>query len=519
MLTGYSGTVTQTASFGCVELKIVQGTLTGGTDYNITCEGNVTQGAGNTIPGDLLSITMTGDSVTFSVSTSNRFHSLAFYGDTTVTSSATFVNLGETLTVDNSVTLTITPGKYLALTYWSATSELFNDGIITGSLILNLYAYDVSLTIGTAENLNLGALNSATANHVFTLDDDMIISGSLSIASNHATKTTTLDTSISEYEISANIIYISTRGVLTPRNSVITTTNSFELLWDDGVVTQGTGVWSFGSYAQTGADSVFNQGATIMIGGDFTVSAGIFNAVGDMTVPGDWDTATGDYANDDNVITLSGTTKTLVMNAADSFFNVTVSGSYTMNTDTTVRLRATISGTLAGTGDFIEPLPEFTSTAWLKVCPLTLYDYEVTQTYWDTLVIVDAPYWLDIYDGHIKGIPGDNETGLYNISLALTWNDMTVYQNYTLIVCPEDAFVTFEFLMYFAAMLILLVINIVGAVVPQVRILTLIGIAGIAILCVPTALVMIDYGYIALVLILVNIIVPVMSTVDNIKDK
>ena len=190
-----------------------------------------------------------------------------------------------------------------------------------------------------------------------------------------------------------------------------------------------------------------------------------------------------------------------------------------MDTDTTVRRRATISGTLDGTGNFIEPEPEFTSTAWLKVCPLSLYDYEVTQTYWDSLSISEGPYWLNIYDGHIKGIPGENETGLYNISLALTWNDMITYQNYTLIVCPAEEFVTFEFLMYFSAMLILLAINIIGACVPQVRILTLFGIFGIAILCVPTALVMIDYGPIALILILVNIMVPVMSTVNNIKDR
>ena len=200
-------------------------------------------------------------------------------------------------------------------------------------------------------------------------------------------------------------------------------------------MTQGTGAWSFGSYSQTGISTAFDQGATITIGGDFTVSDGVFNAIGNMTVPGSWDTATGRYINDDNVVTLTGDTKTLAMNSLDSFSNVTVSGSYTMDTDTTVRLRATISGTVDGTGDFLEPLPEFTSTPWLKGCPLAVYEYEITQTYWDTLTINEAPYWLDIYDGVLKGIPGDNETGIYSISLMLVWNDMTVYQNYTLIVC------------------------------------------------------------------------------------
>ena len=174
------------------------------------------------------------------------------------------------------------------------------------------------------------------------------------------------------------------------------------------------------------------------IGTDFTVSDGIFNALGDMTVPGNWDTATGDYVNDDSAVYLTGASKTLGMNAADSFFNITVSGTYTMDTDTNVRLRATITGTVDGAGSFIEPLPEFTSIPWVKACPLTLYEYAITQTYWDTLALDSAPYWLNIYDGVLKGIPGENETGIYNISLTLTWNDMVVYQNFTLVVCAEE---------------------------------------------------------------------------------
>jgi hypothetical protein len=32
------------------------------------------------------------------------------------------------------------------------------------------------------------------------------------------------------------------------------------------------------------------------------------------------------------------------------------------------------------------------------------------------------------------GVPQESDAGIYNISLALVWNDMTVYQNWTLIV-------------------------------------------------------------------------------------
>jgi len=37
----------------------------------------------------------------------------------------------------------------------------------------------------------------------------------------------------------------------------------------------------------------------------------------------------------------------------------------------------------------------------------------------------------------ITGVANENDTGVHLVSLTLTWNDMTVYQNYTIIVCPE----------------------------------------------------------------------------------
>ena len=257
--------------------------------------------------------------------------------------------------------------------------------------------------------------HDSSASRIFTLVNDTVIDAPVTIQSLHTSYTLTFN--------HGDNYTFETTGLITVQNRVI--------------INQGTGAWSFGSYAQTGVSSVFNQGAALTIGGDFTVSAGIFNALGDMTVPGNWNTATGDYVNDDNVVSLTGASKTLAMNADDSFFNVTVSGSYTMNTDTTVRQRATISGTLAGTGDFLEPEPEFTSIGWPYGCPGVLYEYEVTQTYWDTLAIYDGPYWLFLVDGVITGVPNDNDTGVHLISLTLTWNDMTTYQNYTIIVCPE----------------------------------------------------------------------------------
>jgi len=37
----------------------------------------------------------------------------------------------------------------------------------------------------------------------------------------------------------------------------------------------------------------------------------------------------------------------------------------------------------------------------------------------------------------LVAVPLDNDTGLVDVSLSLTWNDMVVYQNFTIIVCQE----------------------------------------------------------------------------------
>ena len=424
MLTGYTGTVTQSVSFGCVDFYVNAGTFTGTNPETdtLTCDGNFIQSAPGAITTFKVNLIMNGNNGI--VSCGNPTHNLLFMSvtvneDTTFTNgniircSRNFTTLaGKTLTLDDTLTV-------LEFTAYDDAYSWSNSGAITGDtayIDMRFYEHDRTFALGDIDcPLVIESLSIATGNRIMTLLENTVLTDDFTLESNHATYTISLLHG-SNYEFSAN--EVTTLG-------------------DRAIMTQGTGTWSFGSYAQTGASSVFNQGATLTIGGDFTVSAGVFNAVGDMTVPGDWDTATGDYVNDDNVVTLTGASKTLAMHAADSFYNITVSGSYTMDTDTTVRLRATISGTVDGTGDFLEPEPEFTSIPWVKACPLTLYEYDVTQLYWDELAIDSAPYWLNIYDGVLKGIPGENETGIYNISLTLTWNDMVTYQNFTLVVCAE----------------------------------------------------------------------------------
>ena len=414
MLTGYTGTVTQTADFGCVDWLLEAGSYVSSTSYWLTCQGNNTQ-TGGALSGNTLNVVMTGDETTFTKYSTPSIHTLRVSANITFTRSDGPYGYTQNLIIDSGKTITVASGKAVSV-YVSGT--LINNGVIAGPGTFQVFMHseDMSFAFGTiTAPAAINVLGFAGSSRTFTLVEDTVLSSTFNVYSSHATHTCTLISN----------------------NHTLSVTGAF-VLGDRSTIDQGTGAWSFGSYSQTGEDSVFNQGAALTIGTDFTVSDGVFNAVGDMTVPGNWNTSTGDYVNDDNVVTLTGASKTLAMNADDSFWNVTVSGTYTMDTDTTVRLRATITGTVDGTGDFLEPAPEFTSTPWVKACPLTLYEYDITQVYWDELAIDSAPYWLNIYDGSLKGIPGENETGIYNISLTLTWNDMATYQNFTLVVCAEE---------------------------------------------------------------------------------
>ena len=417
MLTGYTGTVTPTVSFGCVDYLIASGTYAGNQAKNLTCEGNYSR-TGGTVTNHYTRLIMVGDGTSISSASTHFFGTVTISANVSWQSSTLWVS--GILYIGNDNTLTIETDKILNLQLYLFTKSYTNLGTIegagTGYLFWSLFDKDFVVDFGTIScPLTLNVAGNAPTNRYFELDTNASFGSSLSIYSSHASYLCTF-----------------THGV----NHTLSVTGAVTL-GNRAVITQGTGAWSFESYSQTGVSSVFNQGAELVIGDSFTVSDGIFHALGDMTVPGDWDTATGSYLNDDNAVYLTGASNTLAMHADDSFFNVTVSGSYTMDTDTTVRLRATITGELLGTGDFKEPLPEFTSEGWKHACPMELYEYEVTQTYWDTLAIYDGPYWLHVVDGLITGVPNDNDTGVHLISLTLTWNDMTVYQNYTLIVCPD----------------------------------------------------------------------------------
>ncbi len=416
MLTGYSGTVTQNADFGFVDWVMQEGIYLTTPGFAATCIGNFTHIAGTLADQNMhLIMVGVGNTATLSIFGVETLH---ISNDTTVSSSGAFTQvLRGTLTVDLGVTMTVDAGKTLYV-YFGGATTFENHGTIAGNvLVLECQAatqdvdYPGNITATHAQIINsAGAGQSAVMN----LNSGLVVSSTFQIYSNHATHTITIDSSASiEVESFASVV-----------------------LGNRGNIDQENIEWSFTDYSQTGVDSVFTQSAALTVGGDFTVSAGEFvNNGSAITVAGDWDT--DGYTHGDNVVTLTGASKTLDMAATESFYNITVSGTYTMDADTTVDLRATITGTMSGAGDFIEPLPEFTNEGWPHACPHELYEHTVTQTYWDTLAIYDGPYWLHVVDGAITGVPNENDTGVHLISLTLTWNDMAVYQNYTIIVCPE----------------------------------------------------------------------------------
>jgi hypothetical protein len=152
----------------------------------------------------------------------------------------------------------------------------------------------------------------------------------------------------------------------------------------------------------------------------------------DLTVGANW-TVLGTWAHGNQVVYLTGTGG-LEMSAANTFWNITVALTATidMDNDTAVSLRATILGSMTGAGTFIEPAPVFTSSPTLDAVPLEVYNYTISQGYWDTLALVDGPAWLSLYGTELKGVPTEADAGPVDVSLSLTWNGVVTYQNYTL---------------------------------------------------------------------------------------
>jgi len=479
---GADSVFTQGGDFKTNNYTISDGIFNSGpTIYPLTCTNNWTKASPGTVNSVWLN--MTGDNGYLSSDTPQGFFSVHFWGNTTVTQTV----WGSGLTIGPTTTTTVESGKKLI---YVAVDNYLNLGTITGdgAFEIDFYNNDEVIVFGTILiDVLLLTSSAASDNRILYLGENTLITGDLELYSSHATYT---------FELNHGDNYtLTVTGLVEAKAKLI--------------ANQGTGTWTFESYVQNGVDSIFNQGGPVSCG-DFTISNGEFISSNDsITVSGDWST-TG-FVNANGAVYLTGDEKTLNMVATDSFYNVTIDAgaNYTLDDDVYVDCRATIIGIQYGAGDFIEPKPEFTSTAVLHACPGELYEYDVTQTYWDTLSIHSGPYWLYLDDGDIIGVPNENDTGIHFISLKLSWNDMETYQNYTLVVCGEALSEVDIFYIFFAFQLILFVIGLIGYFrLPFLLIFTVLATFAIAI---PTIIYFGDLFVIAFILIMMNMMVGTMG--------
>ncbi len=217
----YTGTVTQTASFSVTSYSQASGTLTGLASYTLTDSGDFTK-TGGTITTNVLTLSMTGTSKTFSMDATVTFSSLITSGSTTIASNVNAYYL------TNSGTVSINTGKLLqGLIYFGAFS---NTGTFNGLGTL-------ALLIRANTNLAPGVINcpfelrlssGAGASATYTLTTGMTLGASLNIYSDHATYTATVDLSASNYILSCTDLTIGTRSILNGRGSVITCSGNFD---------------------------------------------------------------------------------------------------------------------------------------------------------------------------------------------------------------------------------------------------------------------------------------------------
>ena len=133
------------------------------------------------------------------------------------------------------------------------------------------------------------------------------------------------------------------------------------------------------------------------------------------------------------------------LTAESSFWNVTVESGVTVTlaSNITVELRATTIGATVEGAEFVQPAPAFTSTPDTGAVILQLYEYQVTQSYWDTLTFVDYPDWLIVLNSTLlTGVPLLEDAGIWWVNISLEWEGTVTWQNFTVAVTAETSAVS-----------------------------------------------------------------------------
>ena len=94
--------------------------------------------------------------------------------------------------------------------------------------------------------------------------------------------------------------------------------------------------------------TVTNTGGNAVVSTDFAIStAATFIAGNTMSVSGNWDSSIITFIQGSSLVTLSGTSKTVKLSAAQTFYDLTVSGSYTESSNIAVSHNLIVSGSIS----------------------------------------------------------------------------------------------------------------------------------------------------------------------------
>jgi len=360
--------------------------------YTVTLGGDWSVGALLTIDSLHTSYPATLDTGAYDLTVTTA-SDLVLTNDAYLMSGAGVITVADDMTLGapwGAVGTTVSVGDILSLT----TASLTGTDITTGDLITSGALYTTNGSIATTDDLTVAGVLAASGTD-FAVDDDCTLSGASVVDGGDFTVDGDLNVTVS-LTLSPDTLGLWALRVL-GTGTVAVTSLSLETTEDLYVGTSASLTTSY-----------------------------------DVTVGGNW-TVLGIWMHGDQVVYLTGTGG-LEMSAANTFWNITVALTATidMDNDTAVSLRATILGSMTGAGTFIEPAPVFTSSPTLDAVPLEVYNYTITQGYWDTLALVDGPAWLSLYGTELKGVPTETDAGPVDVSLSLTWNGVVTYQNYTL---------------------------------------------------------------------------------------
>jgi hypothetical protein len=279
---GTSNIFTQGGNISLAGLwTISAGTFYPNATYTVTTSEGITYSGGSIDYSTAnMNLVMNGNAKVFQIYLTTYLRSLTVNDNTTLTSTDGTKEIGVdgNTVIATGKTLTLSAATIITVNCAVASSTFENLGTIAGTGgwgNINPYNRSCDAKFGTI-NIPWSIYGSAGAgaSHVVTMTGNAIFGSSLDMMSDHATYTITL--------AHGTNYTLAVTGLTT--------------LGNRGVMTQGTGTWTFtGGYTQNGASSVFTQGGAVSSGTVIGSAGGTTGAPAyKWTCTGDW-TASGTF--------------------------------------------------------------------------------------------------------------------------------------------------------------------------------------------------------------------------------